>query len=267
MRDTARKAIALTADILGHFRGYRFPNYFTGRDRLRVLLFGIEPDLRRFIRRNVRRGMTVLDIGGNVGLICRIFATTVGSQGRVLSFEPDPYTRRFLEHNVQRFRNTTVFPIAISDANKVANLYLHPGSGTANSLLAISEATESVQVQCSTLDKFLEVEATVRPDIIKIDVEGAEPEVFSGMINTIRQFPQIMIITEFCPANLANGRHSPSDFLRQLLNLGLSVEIILKNGHTRPVSNCAELLTILNGDIYCNLVCRSKEARNTLSRI
>ena len=259
MRRVARVVVAAAAALVGYAKGYKFPRYFTGRERLHALVFGIEPDLCKFIKRNVRRGMTVLDIGGNVGLICRIFAKKVGARGKVWSFEPDPYTRGFLEYNLQGYHNVSVSPIAISDSNNVAHLYLHSGSGTGNSLLAISDTSGTVDVECLTLDKFLELENQLQPDVIKIDVEGAEPQVFAGMDVTIRQFPNVVIITEFCPANLANGLNKPNEFFTQLVNLGLTMELILNNGDTYPVHDCNELLTLMGRRIYCNLACRSKK--------
>lgn len=258
MKQFVKTLVVRIADAINAMRGYRLPAYFCERDRVQVLLFGIEPDVSKILKKRLKQGMTVLDVGGNVGLICRICAKHVGKTGQVWTFEPDPYTRSFLEHNVQKCPNVTVSPIALSDENTSAKLHIHPGSGTSNSLLAFEASSHAVDVECMTMDSFLDHHPTVQPDCIKIDVEGAEPKVLSGMRKTINRFPALFLIIEFCPQNLANGGYSPNDYFSLLEDLGLSSEIIRNDGKSEPVGNLEELMGKLNAEIYCNLLCYRK---------
>jgi len=235
--------------------GLRFPPYFTHRDVWKVLLVGIEPDLIAFIKLYVKPGMCVLDIGGNVGLLCRAFSKAVGRQGQVWSFEPDPDTRWYLDYNLRRCPNTTISPLAICEKNGNSDLFLHPQSGTGNSLLPLAASHNSVCVVCSTLDSFLETNAAIQPDIVKIDVEGAEPQVLCGMQETLRRFPAVKILIEFCPENLASGGVSPDSFYQTLTDLGLQAELILESGHTVKVCDTDSLLSRLGNKKYCNLLC------------
>lgn len=258
MKQFAKFTAARIADFLNALRGYRFPDYFHERDRIKVLFFGIEPDVSNLLRKRLKPGMTVLDVGGNVGLICRICAKQVGPTGHVRTFEPDPYTRSFLDHNVRKCPNVTVSPIALSDQNSTGKLHIHPGSGTANSLLAFDASSHSIDVECMTMDSFLERNPLIRPDCIKIDVEGAEPKVLGGMRRTIERFPSVFLVVEFCPQNLANGGYTPGDYYALLEDLGLSAEIIHSNGESEPVENLADLNIKLKDEIYCNLLCYRK---------
>jgi FkbM family methyltransferase len=258
MKPIIKRTVARVADALNALRGYRFPDYFNERDRVKVLLFGIEPDVSRFLKDRLEPGMTVVDIGGNVGLICRICAKQVGPGGRVWSFEPDPHTRSYLEHNVRRCPNVTVSPIALSDENATAKLHIHPASGTANSLLSFEASSHAVDVECMTLDSFLDANPGISPDCVKIDVEGAEPKVLRGMRKTIHQFRNLFIVIEFCPQNLANGGYTARDFFDLLVELGLSAEIIGDNGRTSPVDDLEDLLAKLGDEIYCNLLCHAR---------
>lgn len=258
MRQLIKSLLGIVADWVNLMRGYQFPKYFTTRDRIHVMLRGIEPDISRFFRANLRPGMTVLDVGANVGLICRICADCVGPSGRVVAFEPDPYTRRFLEFNVRRHANVTVSPIALSDQDGVTKLHLHPHSGTANSLVNFDPAAEVVQVDCRTIDSFLEAHPEWVPDFIKIDVEGAEPKVLAGMRRTVQRLPRVALVIEFCPANLANGGYEAGEFFDKLDELGLVVEMIGEDGRTAPVADLKELMNRLGGEIYCNLLGRRK---------
>lgn len=250
-----RAIIASIADIINLLRGYRFPSYFNQRDRIDTLLLGIEPDVSKFLKLRLRKGMTVLDIGANVGLICRICAKQVGEAGRVWAFEPDPYTREFLEYNTRRCSNVTVSPIALSNENTTARLHIHPRSGTGNSLLPFDACSHTVDVECMTLDSFLDQHPEIQPHCIKIDVEGAELKVLGGMRETIQRFPDLFLIIEFCPANLANGGYTISDYFSALKDLGLSLKVIKKNGRTESVHNVEILMKKLGNEIYCNLLC------------
>jgi FkbM family methyltransferase len=255
MKQFAKTFVASVANVINAMLGYRFPDYFCERDRVHVLLFGIEPDVSKILKKKLQKGMTVLDIGGNVGLICRICAKQVGPEGHVRTFEPDPYTRGFLEHNVRKCRNVTVSPIALSDENAVAKLHIHPGSGTANSLLEFDASSHAVDVQCMTLDSYLAEHPELKPDCIKIDVEGAEPKVLAGMTETIKRFPGLFLLIEFCPRNLANGGYTASDYFSLLEKLGLASEIIHDDGNSSPVPSLDDLLKELGSQVYCNLIC------------
>ncbi len=235
--------------------GLRFPRYFTHRDKWKVLFHGIEPDLIAFIRFHVKPGMSVLDIGGNIGLLCRAFSKAVGPQGHVWSFEPDPATRCYLDHNLRSYPNTTVSPLAICEKNGHFNLFLHPQSGTGNSLLPIPASHNSVPVICATLDSFLATNEKIQPDIVKIDVEGAEPQVICGMQKTLQRFPKVKILIEFCPDNLAIGGVSADSFYQALTDLGLHAEVILESGDTVLVRDADDLLSQLGNNKYCNLLC------------
>jgi FkbM family methyltransferase len=258
MKQIIKKCVAKVADYLNILRGYKFPRYFCERDRVKVLLFGIEPDVSKILKKRLKEGMTVLDIGGNVGLISRICAKQVGKSGHVWVFEPDPITRSFLDYNVKKCANVCVSPIAISDENATANLNIHPGSGTANSLVAFEAASHAIEVECMTLDTFLDQHPQISPDCIKIDVEGAELKVLAGMKETIKRFPSLFIIIEFCPQNLANGSYTSADYYNMLKSLGFSVEIISDNGETSRVNSLDDLVNKLGDEIYCNLLCYRK---------
>jgi FkbM family methyltransferase len=255
MKQFVKHCLTLLADTVLRLRGFRFPYYIHPRHRIDLLLFGNEQDVSRLMKRKLAPGMCVLDVGANIGLISRICAARVGSTGRVIAFEPDPYTRGFLEHNVSRFRNVTVSPIALSNENTKAKLHIHPHSGTSNSLVDFEASTEAVEVDCLTIDSFLEANPGMVPGCIKIDVEGAEPKVLAGMRMTVKRVPNLFVVIEFCPENLANGGYRPRDYHALLESMELAVEIIHKNGTTSPVSGFDDLMAKLGKQVYCNLLC------------
>jgi len=123
----------------------------------------------------LRPSMTVYDIGAQAGFYSLVSARAVGPAGRVYSFEPCPYECRFLLDNVKanRLPNIRVIQAAVSASSGFAGITVDKDQ-TQNSLCALEDTLLSVPVLC--LDQ-IEIPP---PDLIKMDVEGAESDVLIG---------------------------------------------------------------------------------------
>lgn len=143
----------------------------------------------RLLQRILRPGMTVLDVGANIGYFTLLAATRVGPSGLVQSFEPHDEIRRRLVRNVERngLLNVEVRPEAVGRTGGEIAFYRSADasnqgiSSTVEGPAPHGEPREArpVLVPCVTLD---EVAASLdRPvDLVKIDVEGAELEALAG---------------------------------------------------------------------------------------
>lgn len=121
---------------------------------------------------------TVFDIGASVGLYT-VGAASVARQGHVYAFEPDPETRERLAENsnLNEFKHVTVLPWALSDTAGATTLYSDGAKGFAPSLVMQDRPgapTGAVEVQLRALDRLVEQGDLPRPDVLKIDIEGAE---------------------------------------------------------------------------------------------
>lgn len=127
----------------------------------------------------VRAGSIVLDVGANVGAYTVLFAAWAGPSGRVYAFEPAPDTRAALERQLalngvgDRVRVRAEAVAGSSGVRRFQSIGLRGD----NRLVAGS--TEGLEVSAITLDDFCAREHVV-PDVIKIDVEGAELEALRG---------------------------------------------------------------------------------------
>jgi FkbM family methyltransferase len=235
--------------------GWKLPPYFSARERLSFLLIGFEKPLLTAIRRVVRPGNTVLDVGANIGLLSREFARLAGQAGRVAAFEPDPTTFDCLKFNTRAFRTVQPVHAAVSDSNGVCKLFLHPTSGMSNSLVHDWENSEAINVSSTTVDNWLaENPEFQKPDIVKIDVEGAEKRVLDGMRSTLRDNPHVTLIVEFCP-KLLGGEDGSRDLLQTLRTHG-ALLLITESGDIREVRDDGTIHNSLNKDGFVNLVCR-----------
>jgi FkbM family methyltransferase len=127
-------------------------------------------------RKVLHEGAVFVDIGANVGYFTRLAGTLVGPSGRVFAFEPMPRAYWLLQLNTKRFSNTRLFQAAVSDQPGEQTFYVR-SSGDLSSLDPGPDAV-AVRVAVTTLDNTLS--GLERLDLIKIDVEGFEPEVLRG---------------------------------------------------------------------------------------
>jgi FkbM family methyltransferase len=235
--------------------GLKFPPYFGLRHRLIHLVTGTEPDIQNLGKRLLRPGMTVMDVGANVGLLTRQFCRQVGKNGRVYAFEPDPLTFQFLEFNTRSCKNRELTQCAVSDNQEPALLHLNLTSGAGNSLLNPNHSTESVPVACISLDEFLKRHGNPSVDVIKIDVEGAELSVLRGMRETTARLPGLKVIIEYCPKNLRGSGVEPRAVFDELRSQHSNLRVIQPDGGLKMIERFEELEGNLNPIGYVNLFC------------
>jgi len=127
----------------------------------------------------IQPGMTVFDIGANVGMYTVLAAKRVGAGGRVHAFEPTPQVAEKLRENIllNRLSNVTVQQVAVSDVPGVCTFFLEEECNQ-NSLVAT--AGTPIQVKAITLDAYLNAVGMTQVDMIKIDIEGAEAKALRG---------------------------------------------------------------------------------------
>jgi FkbM family methyltransferase len=233
----------------------KLPPDFPLHQRLAILRRGTESDIRHLCTRFVSKGMTVIDVGANAGLITRHFCGLVGEKGRVFSFEPDPLVFRFLEFNTRPFANKELVQSAVSDNQVPMQLHLNSCSSLGNSLFNKAKSVESVSVSCTSLDEFLKSRGEPIVDVVKIDTEGAELSVLRGMRQTIARLPALKIIIEYCPQNLNGAGVAPQAVLDELRSHQFCPKIIQNDGGLKEFGGADVPPGEFNSNGYVNLFC------------
>lgn len=135
-------------------------------------------------RQVVRPGDVAFDVGANRGLHAVVLAALVGPAGQVVCVEPNPALRPCLERTVADTPWMRLLPVALADADGEATLFV--GSNHETSSLGdwltprYREHPRSVPTPVRRLDDLVARGEVPRPDVIKIDVEGAELRAFRG---------------------------------------------------------------------------------------
>ncbi|WP_043360238.1 FkbM family methyltransferase [Belnapia sp. F-4-1] len=154
-----------------------------------------------FIWRNVGKGMTVVDVGANLGYYTVLMGDLVGAGGKVLAIEPNPWLLDLLQRNIDingfsRWTECEAKAVAgrSGDRLQFRASVRDPKNG---SLMGGASATDGdiIEVEVETL--ALNDLAVGAVDFMKIDVEGAEEVLWSGIGDLIRRSPDIKILLEF----------------------------------------------------------------------
>lgn len=187
----------------GDLGGARYPaSTEGGLKHLKWDVNSIDPDLTRFAKRYVRRGNSIWDVGANVGLFAFAAAGLAGPSGSVLAIEPDPLLAgRLQAAAVLRDKRApvTVLAAAVSDETGLAVFEIAESSRAMNHLAgfgapqSLEKGARSRQpVPTLTLDSLLD--ELRPPDVMKIDVEGAEALVLRGAQRLLREYRPIIML-------------------------------------------------------------------------
>jgi len=175
------------------------------------------------LREHVRPGMTVADVGANVGFMAVHMGDRAGPEGTVLAFEPEPRNFAILAANARHARWRNVVPIhaAIGSDTGVARLYLSTRDGGDHRTVSMGEDRPSVEVPRTSLD---DVSAARRTPIhfVKMDIQGAEGEAVRGMARTLASPDLRGIVLEFWPEALRRAGEDPGAILATIRGAGLS---------------------------------------------
>jgi FkbM family methyltransferase len=163
------------------------------------------------------------DIGANVGFHS-LLANLIINKGKIYAFEPMPFVREIFEEHIKRNRQhiinnqIQILPYAISDSEKeveFSNDIKHRDGNTYIAASGIFSGTvDRIKLPCQSLDGLMK-QGYEKPDIIKIDVEGAEYDVLVGAKNTLQQYqPNILLATHDC--HLPGVQEKCLQFLEEL---------------------------------------------------
>jgi FkbM family methyltransferase len=148
----------------------------------------------------------IWDCGIYLGFYTAFFARLTGPSGRVVAFEPDPNnlvrTRANVAlnslHNVDFVHAAIGAPASEATFILSANSNSHlPGTyvgADTNSYASIEQQATTIQVRCLGLDQAIASEHIRPPQLIKIDIEGAELEALSYMHELVQQYRPLIVL-------------------------------------------------------------------------
>jgi FkbM family methyltransferase len=182
----------------------------------------------RALRALCRPGDVVFDVGANVGYMALIAAREVGPDGRVVAIEPGARSYSLLEINAARnFPDRIVtMRAACDEADGTATLFVSEYSEELNSLrpdTVLGGVHEEV-VPARSL-RSVSQQLSVSPDVVKIDVEGAEWPVLRGLFDGAdAPRPRALLVEAYEP-NARGFGYLPSAMCRWLADRGYRLSL------------------------------------------
>ncbi len=148
--------------------------------RINFFLGTYEPEQTEAFVQAVRPGAVVYDVGAHYGYYSLLASKLAGEAGRVIALEPSPRNLDVLRRHIRlnHLQNITVLETALSDHAGEAKFDNTAGSGVGH----LSDQGR-VTVKLTTLDALSK--DFPPPDVMKIDVEGAEEAVLAGGRETL----------------------------------------------------------------------------------
>jgi FkbM family methyltransferase len=177
-----------------------------GESALTRAVSRIEPEVEDTLLALLHPGDVFYDVGANIGWYSMLAARAVGSSGKVIAFEPTVFNAALLQKNAagNRLANVTTIPAAVTDQDGWAT-FLYGGS--LEGRLGKDDCEEQAErrakrrtpkrssvVPIVALDSWLRETEQPPPNVLKIDVEGAEVGVLRGMTQTLHTVKPALVI-------------------------------------------------------------------------
>lgn len=170
-----------------------------------------ETEKQAVVSRLTKPGMVVYDIGANAGFYTLAFARLATRSGQVWAFEPLACNIDFLREHaaMNKLDNVRVVQAAVADKTGLAGLDVaHDGS------MGVLGKQAGYLVPTVSLDELIDSGALPEPDLIKMDVEGAESMVFDGARKLLSRRRALLVVAchsaeqrERCQAALRANRY------------------------------------------------------------
>jgi FkbM family methyltransferase len=214
-----------------------FPIFFNNRDpgaiswQLRMQR-RYEPEETAFIRQHLSSGSVFVDVGANIGFFSVLAARLVGNTGRVYAFEPDPENAAILAQNVATLPHpgtVNIIQVGAGSQSQVGYLFRCADNFGDHRLFDTGETDadgrmrQTIPIRIQRIDDILGAEKRV--DLVKVDTQGFEVEVFRGMEQTLQKFRPLLLF-EFWPFGLRGAGYHPPELLQEIAKQGYQFYLI-----------------------------------------
>lgn len=138
------------------------------------------------------------DVGAHIGIVTLPVAKIIEGSGKIFSFEPSKNNLFYLKYHVKKnkLKNVQIIEKAVSSRNEHSSLYESDQPTGMSSLIPIEDKKITIRssVESITLDEFCD-KNKIKPEIIKVDIEGSEIELLKGSRRIMKQLKPVFFLS------------------------------------------------------------------------
>lgn len=150
--------------------------------------------LFRTLEKILNPGDILWDVGANVGTVSSYFAHPRFQLSELHSFEPNPTPLNTLRSLLTNHPSAKVHPFGLGNKDETVSMDVSSGETSCTGTIKRDlDQEKSIQIHIRNGDNFRDEFKLGCPNVIKIDVEGFEPDVFAGIGGTIAQCRPVII--------------------------------------------------------------------------
>jgi FkbM family methyltransferase len=159
-----------------------------------------EPEMQSALGDLIKLGMTVYDVGANIGYVTLMITKLTGEMGKVYAFEALPDNVERLRRNVELngFNDrVSIFPGAVAAGAGEVKFLVHFSGGmgkAAGSAGRNEQYLREITVPCISLDEFVFAQGNPPPQAVKMDIEGGEVMALPGMTRVLAEARPLMLM-------------------------------------------------------------------------
>ncbi len=201
----------------------------------------------------LQQGNSFLDIGANIGLMSTIMSAHLGSSGRVYAIEANLKTVEVLRHNLKlnSCENVEVYPIALGEETGIATLYENWNVNRGGASLISQGDKTGIRVPVERLDDLFPTDTPIH--VVKIDVEGFEPQVIRGGMQLFSAQTPVFIIEVSSMREHSSGA-SPEEVMALVASIG-NYSFFKQKGTKERLGKLIPILSPKDLPEHDNIVC------------
>lgn len=182
------------------------------------------------MKKYIKKGDTVLDIGANIGFYAEILSDIVGERGKVHCFEPDTTNFKHLQNRCEKLTNVTVNNKAVSEKTETIKIYTSKQLNVDHRTYKPDEFDKEIEIEAIAVDEYLgasfdSAQGDKKINFIKMDIQGFEMSAVKGMTKTLEN-PELKMLSEFWPYGMRKAGTSVLEYFQFLKQFAFHIYLI-----------------------------------------
>ncbi len=208
------------------------------------------------LRKYIKKGDTVIDIGANIGYYAAILSNCVGENGQVHCFEPDVSNFTHLEKATKAYKNIIINNKAVGPKTEKLKIYTSKELNVDHRTYEPEDYDKVIEIDAVSIDNYFsgtELVEVQKIDFIKMDIQGFEMQAIQGMTKTLANNQNIKLISEFWPYGLKKAGSSVTDYFNFLQSLHFNCYLLEKESLSLLTLEKVKALEGLDKKHYFNI--------------